>query len=399
MKKIILLITILCFSTFLSAQRFRPEDTVVVFKLNIKTQNGMVIKNVPYKTGKKLRWTDKQNMVHKSVLRGINAHYLLLDTTRVFTSDINALVMTHFPISSRYALRKTRPVTFDSNGLFNIMNYYDFHILLKKNSFSGLTQAPNPFYKNISSEQYAVLLERKKQRRIEHFAALDTCPLHYGIKINLVKDLINEINLSVEVPVTRSFCIDVGGGIFYTRSDSKSDSYDRAFAQFPVLKEKNQFWFDHSYYNRQGFGIEVMPKFFLLKRKLLFIGPQLCFNYYQYQNKWVFINDEPDEYYYTTNYAYQSEKSAAVHLNVIFGVQTPPIKKFLFDAFISFGFMYRGGTVSRTIERSEVKNYGTILTNYDPSKTFKGGGFSLSGQIGLRLGLRFGKAKLFAKKM
>jgi hypothetical protein len=164
------------------------------------------------------------------------------------------------------------------------------------------------------------------------------------------------------------------------------------------MKAKNQFWFDHSYYNRKGFSVEVMPKFFLLRKKTLFIGPQICFKYYHYQDKWVFINDVPDDYYYTTNYALQSEKSTAVHLNVMFGVQTPPIKKFLFDAFVSFGFLYRGGTVSRSTEKTVVNSHGTLLENYDPPQTFKGGGFSLSGQIGLRLGFRFGKANLHDKR-
>ncbi len=396
MKKNILLIALLCVSSLLSAQPYRLKDTIVVFKLKFETPNGTVLKYVPYKIPRKLRWTDKQNAMHRAVLRKINAHYLLLDTTRVYPSDISALVMTHFPDSCHYTHRKTKPVIYDSSGRFTIMSYYDFRNLIKIISFSENAQhIPNPFFKNISSEKYAADLERKRLRRIEHFAALDTCPLRYGLKTNLVRDLLNEINLSVEIPLKRNFCIDVGVGILYTRPYTESASYDMAFAQFSFLKSSNQSWFDHSYYNRKGFGIEVIPKFFISKKKNLYIGPQLCFRYYNYHNKWIFINDEPGDYYYRANYAYQSEKSTAVHLNIMFGVQTPPIKRFLFDAFISFGFMYRGGTVSRSIEKTTGINYGTYLVNYDPPQAFKGGGFSLSGQIGLRLGLRFGKTKLY----
>jgi hypothetical protein len=295
--------------------------------------------------------------------------------------------------------RRTKPVIFDSTGLFKVMSYYDFRILIKTISYSNTAQHIfNPFSKNISSERYTAGLERKRQHRIEHFAALDTCPLHYGIKTNLVKDLINEINLSFEIPVKRNLCIDVGVGILYTRSNSNTLGYDEAFAQFQFFKSDNQFWFDHSYYNRKGFGLEVIPKFFISKKRNLYIGPQLCYRYYNYQNKWVFNFDEGSDYYHREHYSFQSEKSSAVQLNAMFGVQTPQIKKFLFDAFISFGFMYRGGTVSRTIEKTVGHYYGTHIEIFDPPKTFSGGGFSLSGQIGLRLGFRFGKAKLWDRK-
>jgi hypothetical protein len=61
--------------------------------------------------------------------------------------------------------------------------------------------------------------------------------------------------------------------------------------------------------------------------------------------------------------------------------------------------MYRGGIVSRSVEKTYLHYGGTHTENYDPPQSFKGGNFSLSGQIGFRLGFRFGKAKLYAKKM
>ena len=110
------------------------------------------------------------------------------------------------------------------------------------------------------------------------------------------------------------------------------------------------------------------------------------------------MGDDGSDDYYRAYYAYQSEKSASIQLNAIFGVQTPQIKRFLFDAFVSFGFMYRGGTVSRTIENTYFHYYGTKTDTYGPPLTFKGGGFSLAGQIGFRIGFRFAKAILFKRK-
>jgi hypothetical protein len=395
MKKNILLIVVLCISTFLSAQPFRKDDTVVVFKPAFEINNRIIVKYVPYKVKNTFQWFDSLNVRHKSVIRKINSHYLLLDTSRVSPSGISGLDLSPSLGLFPSQLQKSIPLITDSSGQFNIMTYYDFRILLKVNSYSVSPHHPDPFFRKVTTEQYRAALQRKKQRRIQHFAALDTCPLRYGIKTNLVRDLINEINLSIELPVTRRLCIDVGAGILYTSLNYNTLGYDEAFAQFRFLKSSNQFCFDHSYYNRKGFGIEVIPKFFISKKKILYLGPQLCFRYYHYQNKWVFLHDEGGDDYHRDIYAFQSEKSTAVHLNAMFGVQTPPIKIFLFDAFVSFGVMYRSGMVSCTIEKTIHHYYGTHIVNYDPPKTFDGGGFSLSGQIGLRMGFRFGKAKLY----
>ncbi len=386
--------------SLVSAQHFRLSDTIVVFKLDIGFLNGMTKQYIPFKTKSTVKWSDTQNVIHRSVIRGINSRYLVLDATRVYTSNIVGLDLSpsapgFFPTQFQRAI----PVIIDSSGRFNIMSYYDFRILLKTISYSAKPQQlRGPFFNKLSSERFTAHLQRKKQRRIERFAALDTCPLHYGIKTDLVRDLINEINLSIELPVKRSFCIDVGGGVLYTRPDANSGGYDRAFAQFGLLKSDNQFWFDHSYYNRKGFGLEVIPKFFITKNKNIYVGPQLGFRYYNYHDKWIFMGDDGSDDYYRAYYAYQSEKSASIQLNAIFGVQTPQIKRFLFDAFVSFGFMYRGGTVSRTIENTYFHYYGTKTDTYGPPLTFKGGGFSLAGQIGFRIGFRFAKAILFKRK-
>ena len=399
MKRYILTIAVMFISTLLSAQRIRLDDTVVVFKLKYETRNGVIMKYVPYITHQKpyithykLRWTDGQNIIHRSVIRKINARYLLLDTTRVYTSDISALVMTHF---SWFVKRKTKQVIFDSTGLFNIMSNYDFKHLVQITSYSRTVEhIPNPIFANMSYDKFVADLERRKQRRIRHFAALDTCPLRYGIKTNLVRDLINEINLSIELPVTRSFCIDVGGGILYTGYNSNKLSYYEAFAQFRRLKSDNPFGFDHSYYNRKGFGLEVIPKFFIFRKKILYIGPQLGLHFYHYQNKWIFNYDEGEDEYHRDYYSLESEKSTSINLNAMVGLQTPQIKRFLLDAFVSLGCMYRGGTVSRSMGKIYSYRYGTQIENYDPPQTLKPGGFSLSGQIGVRLGFRFGKARL-----
>lgn len=145
MKKNLLLLALLCLCAGLSAQRFPLDDTVVVFKLKILTPNGEVIKYVPYHTAQILRWTDKQYIAHMAVIREIHAPYLLLDTTKVEPSDIDALVMTHLPISSLYATLKTRRVVSDSTGKFNIMSYYDFKNLIRANSYPFFSHSPTPY--------------------------------------------------------------------------------------------------------------------------------------------------------------------------------------------------------------------------------------------------------------
>jgi len=399
MKKNILLITLIFFSSLLSAQHIRLDDTVVVFKLDIGRYNGTAKQYMPYTLQNTVKWSDKQNVIHRSVLRRINSGYLLLDTTKVYPSDMTGLALAPSPGFFPSQSQKAIPLISDSNGRFDIMSYYDFRILIQTTSYTSRSQnIHDPLYKSISPEKYTAILERRKQHRLERMAALDTCPLHYGIKTNLLKDLINEINLSFELPVKRNLCIDVGAGILYTRSGTNTLGYDEAFAQFRWCKSPNQFWFDHSFYNRKGFGLEVIPKFFLTRKKTLYLGPQLSFHYFTYQDKWVFNFDEGSDDYHREHYAYQSEKSESLQVNAMFGVQTPQIKKFLFDAFISFGFMYRGGSVSRSVEKIYGHYMGTHIDNFDPPKTFKGGGFSLSAQIGMRFGFRFGKAEIRSKK-
>ncbi|HQI70091.1 MAG TPA: hypothetical protein PLT47_05025, partial [Bacteroidales bacterium] len=140
--------------------------------------------------------------------------------------------------------------------------------------------------------------------------------------------------------------------------------------------------------------VEMIPKFFLTKKKHLYLGPQLYVRYHYYKNEWIFVNADGSDYYHRRFEALQSEKSATVQLNALFGVQSPQIKRFIFDAFVSLGIMYRGGVITRT---QEVTYYheGSRRDFYDPPLEYTGGGIMLSGQIGIRIGWRFGKAKLY----
>jgi hypothetical protein len=210
----------------------------------------------------------------------------------------------------------------------------------------------------------------------------------------LVWDLVNEINISVELPVKRSFCIDVGAGILYAKPDADPRDFASVMTEVFRFRGRHPGIFDHSYINRRGFSFEVIPKFFPSKKKHLYIGPQLCFRYYYYKDKWVWLNASGSDYYHRSFYATQSEKSAVVQLNAMIGVQTPQIKRFIFDAFISVGMMYRGGVVRRSFEAS-YSSGGSYSNYYDPPKELTGSSVSVSVLVGFKIGWRFGKAKLY----
>jgi hypothetical protein len=393
-KSYLLLIASLfyCFESY--AQRFNKEDTVLVFQISLITRTGSINQYRPYKKNNEIYWVDKQNVSHKSVINSINSQFLILGSDTVYPSEIQGVSMSSpfgfMPSQSQ----TTSPVIPDSSGKFNMMTYYDFMILAKTMSVSFAQSHNDPFFKNVSSEKYAADLERKRQRRIKMFAELDTCPLHFGIKTNLVRDLINEINISIELPIKRSFCVDVGAGVLYTKPDAGQHDFASMISDVTRMRGRNLSYFDHSYLIRHGFSLEVIPKFFLSKKKHLYLGPQLCFRYYYYNDKWIFVDADGSDDYRREFDAIQCEKSGAVQLNAIFGVQTPQIKRFLFDAFISIGIMYRGGIVTRSIDETWYSE-GSHIDYYDPPREIKGGGISVSGQIGFRLGWRFGKAKLY----
>jgi|GEM_PF-1451194 len=390
----IFLIAFLFFYTGATAQGFKKEDTVVVFQISIETRTGNIHQYLPYKKKGVIHWVDNQNIRHKSVIHKMNSRFLMLDSALVYPSDIRSVAApqpfpnTPFPLNNPYTLIP------DSSNEFSIMTYYDYIILNKITTLSNTQRNNDPFHGAISPEKYSADLERKKQRRIEMFAALDSCPMHYGIKTNLVRDLINEINLTFELPVKRNFTIDLGVGVLYTSPGAPRNSFSYVISDITRMRGRNLCYFDHSYLIRKGFTFEVIPKFFLSKKKHLYLGPQLCVRYYTYKDKWIFVNADGSDYYHTSSYSFQSEKSTAVQLNAIFGTQTPQIKRFVFDAFVSFGVMYRGGVVSQSIGKTYYHEW-TTTDNYDPPREFKDGGFSLSAQIGFKVGWRFGRAKLY----
>lgn len=130
-------------------------------------------------------------------------------------------------------------------------------------------------------------MARAKQRRIEMFAALDTCPLHYGLKTNLVRTFINEFNLTVELPIRRNFSVDLGLGVLYSNPKANEYNFAYFFSDLTRMRGRNLCYFDHSYLIRKGFTFEVIPKFFLSEKKQLYLGPQLCVRYYYYKDKWI----------------------------------------------------------------------------------------------------------------
>jgi hypothetical protein len=396
MKKILLFcfIILFVFRTFSYSQNFKKVDTVLVFHVSNNIGGKTIESYIPYKKDSKIHWMDNQNIEHKSIVNDMNSGFLTLNSSKVYPSEINILFIKSQTGPIPTFREQPYSILHDSSNKFSIMSYYDFTVLLKELAITIAHNNNDPIYKNISPEEYKAAIERKKQRRREMFAALDTCPLHYGIKTNLVRDLTNEINVSFELPVKRNLCIDFGVGILYAKNRSRFDFATVLSAMREGALWSNSYYiFDHSFYNRKGFTLEAISKFFLSKKKHLYLGPQLCFRYFYYDNRWSYVNENGSDYYRRISWALQSERSSSVQCNAIFGVQTPQIKKFIFDAFISFGFMYRGGSVTRSIYKTYLHE-GTHTEYYDPPEKFKGGNFSLSGQVGFRMGWRFGKAKL-----
>jgi hypothetical protein len=393
---VIFLIAVLFINTASLAQRFKQEDTVVVFQVAYETGNGTSIHYLPYKIKNVINWVDQQNVQHKSVLRKINPGFLMLDTAIVYPADIKGVSMAppfgFFPSQPQM----TSNVIPDSSGIFRVMTFMDFEILSKKAVLASSQQNHNrnPFFNNIDREKEIAGLEKQKQRRIAMFAALDTCPVHYGISTNLVRDLTNEINLNFELPVKRSFCLEFGAGILYATPDPKACHFAGLLSENFRIRDRNLSSFDHSYLFRKGFTFEVIPKFFLSKKKHLYLGPQLGFHYYYYNDKRIWLNAAGSDDYHVALYALQSEKSAAVNLNFMLGVQTPMIKRFLFDAFFSIGMTYRGGVVTRKMNITYYGYGGSHTDFFDPPQMLKVQGWELSVQLGFKIGWRFGKAKL-----
>ncbi len=391
---LILLIVVLFISASTSAQPYKNEDTVVVFQTSTPVP-GMINKYLLFKEGNEFGWVDSNYILHKSKISKITAGFLLVDADTVFPADVKSLVLSgpaaFMPSKNQ---ERTVPVKSDTIQSFRVMSYQEFEKLSKTEFIIEAKQHNDPFYKHISAEKYAADMDKKIQRRKNMFAALDTCPLRYGISTNLVRDLTNEINLNFELPVKRSFCLEFGAGILYAKPGASRYDFASFLTRLTNIRGRHITMFDQSYLYRKGFSLEVIPKFFLSKKKHLYLGPQLGFHYYYYIDKYIFLDADGSDYYHRSFYAIQSEKSTAVNLNMIFGVQTPQIKRFLFDAFFSIGMMYRGGVVSRSADILYLHE-GSVKDYYDPPKVLKGGGFFLSVQLGFKIGWRFGKAKLY----
>jgi len=376
------------------AQPFKNEDTVVVFQASTPVP-GKISKYIIFKKGNVFAWVDRNDISHKSKISKITAGFLLVGADTVFPADIKSLVLSGpaaIMLSEKQMMIAAEQS--DSRPYFSVMSYLEFEKLSKTEIIVEAKEHYDPLYKHVSAEKYAADMDKKIQRRKNMFAALDTCPMHYGIKTNLVRDLVNEINLNFELPIKRNLCLDMGVGIWYAKPDASRYDFAYFLTTLTNIRGRHITMFDQSYLYRKGFSLEVIPKFFLSKKKHLYFGPQLGFHYYYYTDKLIFLDADGSDYYHVSFYAIQSEKSAAVNLNAIIGVQTPQIKKFLFDAFFSIGMMYRGGVVSRS-EDILYLHEGSVKDYYDPPLKLKDGGIFLSVQLGFRIGWRFGKAKLF----
>ncbi len=391
---LIVLIAVLSIHTLSKAQPFLPEETVVVFQTSTPAP-GMTNKCLLFKAGNDFGWIDPNGVLHKSKILKITAGFLLVDSDTVFPADIKSLALSG-PAAFFLSKNQERfvPVKSDSTGLFRVMSFQEFEKHSKTEFLKEAKEHNDPFYKHIPAEKYAADMDKKMKRRKNMFAALDTCPLRYGLSTNLVRDLTNEINLNFELSVKRNFCIEFGAGILYAKPDASRYDFAYFLTTLTNIRGRHITMFDQSYLYRKGFSLEAIPKFFLSKKKHLYLGPQLGFRYYYYTDKLIFLDADGSDYYHISSYAIQSEKSAAVNLNMILGVQTPQIKRFLFNAFFSIGMMYRGGVVSRS-EHIEYHHEGSVKEYYDPPIKLKDGGIFLSVQLGFKIGWRFGKAKLY----
>ncbi len=393
-KSILFLLLILFFTSLSTAQPFKNGDTVVVFQASTPVP-GKISKYIIFKKGNVFTWVDHNDISHKSKISKITAGFLLLGADTVFPADVKSLVLSG-PSAIMLSDKQMMISSEQSDSLlyFSVMSYLEFEKLSKTEFIKEAKEHNDPFYKHVSAEKYAADMDEKIQRSKNMFAALDTCPLHYGIKTNLVRDLVNEINLNFELPIKRNLCLDMGAGIWYAKPDASRYDFAYFLTTLTNIRGRHITMFDQSYLYRKGFSLEVIPKIFLSKKKHLYLGPQLGFHYYYYTDKLIFLNADGSDYYHRSFYAIQSEKSAAVNLNAIIGVQTPQIKKFLFDAFFSIGMMYRGGVVSRSAY-IVYHHEGSVKDYYNPPLELKDGGIFLSVQLGFRIGWRFGKAKLY----
>ncbi|HOV11329.1 MAG TPA: hypothetical protein PLL90_06170, partial [Bacteroidales bacterium] len=249
---LILLIVVLFISASTSAQPYKNEDTVVVFQTSTPVP-GMINKYLLFKEGNEFGWVDSNYILHKSKISKITAGFLLVDADTVFPADVKSLVLSgpaaFMPSKNQ---ERTVPVKSDTIQSFRVMSYQEFEKLSKTEFIIEAKQHNDPFYKHISAEKYAAEMDKKIQRRNNMFAALDTCPLHYGIKTNIAKDLTNEFNLSFELPIKRDLCIDIGVGVLIPL-DFFGPYPATVLTQISEFRDRHITWFDHSYLIRKGF--------------------------------------------------------------------------------------------------------------------------------------------------
>lgn len=391
MKKVLLFIFI-CFQVafYSNAQHFSKDDTVVVFHVSRDFVVNRYIEYIPFKKYQTLQWVDDKNMTHSGEITEIKSTYLMIGSDTVRPAMLKGLMVSSgmFPMSAN---KNISYIIYDSSYNFNVMRYIDFTIIDRPNRVSMMPRSP--MFEQKSSAVYKQELTISRDKRDKRLAALDTCPLHYGIKTNFLRDVINEINLSFEMPVKRNICIDFGAGLLYAKNNPARYDFSNQLSSISEIKSNTYYWFDHSYYNRKGFTLDATAKFFLSKFKNLYLGPQVNYRYYYYDHKWIYVNANGSDYYYEETHAVQSERSSSIHLNLVLGMQNPMIKRFIFDSYIAIGVMYRNGNVHRYLTRTYLHE-GSYYEYYDPYETFKGGSFSPSFSIGIKIGYRFGKLRL-----
>jgi hypothetical protein len=398
MKRFILFVFLFPFAVCSFAQRLKT-DTVFVFAVcNQDKSDTLNFRYVP--KGSKVSWWDNKNNCHIAKCNGLGYDYIILDTAKISLSNILFLSTIAVFREGKDTLQKDQssyPYVFNVDCGHKAMTLFEFEKLKRwleyRNEMKTGRSKGIPFQFPGSNTNKDLITEKheKLERKIAASNRdVDTLPKYYGLKTNFVKNLLNEVNVTFELPIRKNITLDFGLGILYQTSNGYAShgliSVCNYLSSSFVFSGKLN-GLDHSYNNRKGFTIEFTPKYFPGKRRFGYLAPQFCYRFYNYHDRDILI-DEGDDYRFCRGH--QKETSHAFQLQAVIGLQTPSHKRFAIDAFFGLGAMYRYGKYTR--ESLQWDNGPEHL--YDPPVSEIVSKFSVSFVIGLKIGYRFGKHRI-----
>ena len=340
----------------------KPQDTLLVIEKQMNNQIGPMsnasfathIYYVTYAKGDKIVYYKQDKHRQEGSITKIGDTYLIIDSVQVLLKDIKQVSKT----------------AIDSDAMIMTQAELD---KLKSNN----TEKDNQRLRELKKAERDLTQKRKERSYVQRSKEFI---YPHSLTVNICEPFANQITITYGYRFNKFVGVDVSPGIYF-----QTDRQGPAIPHLEYADIHPGMEYDKN--RLKGYQLNLGLKFYFLSKPNRYIE-LLGFGRY-----WFYSNENVLVYFYHDSYSHsaqQSETSWVGGFNILYGWQKTFGKHLTMDFFFGLGAYDRSAEIT---EYSGGYHPGSIAPITYPY-TYRTGAVFFSFQGGIKLGMRFGRARI-----